>query len=104
PAVFGVLGADAALVPINNFLKPDEVNYILQDAGVDVVITDEELTAHASALLAVRPQLKIFKVEDFAALKPSASFQPPASLSEKDLAVIIYTSGTTGRPKGAMLS
>jgi len=27
------------VVPINNFLKPDEVNYILNDAGIDVLIT-----------------------------------------------------------------
>ncbi len=105
PAVFGVLGADAVLVPINNFLKPDEVNYILQDAGIDVVITDEELAVYAPALLAVRPQLKIFKVEEFQA---EPGIQNPESRmglrNESDLAVIIYTSGTTGRPKGAMLS
>ncbi len=65
PGVFGILGAGAVLVPINNFLKPDEVNYILRDAGIDVVITDEELAVHAPALLAARPSLKIFKVEDF---------------------------------------
>ena len=39
-AVFGVLGAGAVLVPINNFLKPDEVNYILADAGIDVLISE----------------------------------------------------------------
>jgi long-chain acyl-CoA synthetase len=103
-SVFGILGADAVLVPINNFLKPDEVAFLLQDAGIDVVVTDEELAVHASALQAARPQLKFFKVEDFAALSPSSILHPPSSRSEKDLAVIIYTSGTTGRPKGAMLS
>ncbi|HTY88474.1 MAG TPA: long-chain fatty acid--CoA ligase [Candidatus Acidoferrum sp.] len=104
PSVFGILGAGAVLVPINNFLKPDEVNYLLQDAGIDVVITDAELAANAPPLLAARPQVKFFKVDQFAALKPSARAPFPVSPSEKDLAVIIYTSGTTGRPKGAMLS
>jgi long-chain acyl-CoA synthetase len=103
PAVFGVLGAAAVLAPINNFFKPDEVNFILQDGGIDVLITEEDLAVHVPALLAARPQLKVFKVEDFAAL-PSSILQPRPSCSEKDLAVIIYTSGTTGRPKGAMLS
>ncbi|MGO8836274.1 MAG: long-chain-fatty-acid--CoA ligase [Limisphaerales bacterium] len=129
PAVFGVLGAGAVLVPINNFLKPDEVNYILQDAGIDVVITDEELAVHAPALLAARPQLGIFKVEDFQTecgvrsaecgmgsrgeatdesaredTRPTSPEIANCERSEQDLAVIIYTSGTTGRPKGAMLS
>jgi long-chain acyl-CoA synthetase len=103
-AVFGVLGASAVLVPINNFLKPDEVNYILKDGGIDVLITDAELLVHHPVLTAARPSLKILQVEEFPALNPSSILYPPSSCSEKDLAVIIYTSGTTGRPKGAMLS
>src|SRR5881398_244764 len=35
PALFGVLLAGGVVVPIKNFLKPDEVNYILSDAGID---------------------------------------------------------------------
>jgi long-chain acyl-CoA synthetase len=105
PAVFGILGAGAVLVPINNFLKPDEVNYILKDGGIDVLITDDELAIHAPALLAARPQLKIFKVQNFPASPSPISHLPsPPTRNESDLAVIIYTSGTTGRPKGAMLS
>jgi long-chain acyl-CoA synthetase len=104
-SVFGVLGAGAVLVPINNFLKPDEVNYLVQDAGIDVVITDEELAVHAPALQAARPQLKLFRVEEFQTECGMRNAECGMNLcSEKDLAVIIYTSGTTGRPKGAMLS
>src|SRR5690242_1694471 len=32
PALFGILHAGAVAVPINNFLKPDEVSYIINDA------------------------------------------------------------------------
>ena len=46
------------VVPINNFLKPDEVNFILGDAGIDVLITDAELGAHHRALEAARPALE----------------------------------------------
>ena len=105
-AVFGVLDAGAVLVPINNFLKPDEVNYILADGGIDVLITEEDLAVHAPVLVAARPQLKIFKVESFAELENGKPAEASGGFarSETDLAVIIYTSGTTGRPKGAMLS
>jgi long-chain acyl-CoA synthetase len=103
--VFGILQTGAVVVPINNFLKPAEVSYILNDAGIDVLISDAELSAHFSELSAARPPLKILKVEEFAALAPSHSrFTIRDSRAEKDLAVIIYTSGTTGKPKGAMLS
>ena len=106
-SVFGILGAGAVMVPVNNFLKPDEVNYILRDAGIDVLITEPDLLAFAPALTAARPQLKLLSVEDYPAEPPLAA--APARLAavtraEGELAVIIYTSGTTGRPKGAMLS
>jgi long-chain acyl-CoA synthetase len=101
PAFFGILNADAAVVPINNFLKPAEVSFILNDAGIDVLITDDELGAHAAALTAGRPGLRIFGIEE-AVAQLGGALQPQRA--EHDLAVIIYTSGTTGRPKGAMLS
>jgi len=104
-SVFAILHTGAVVVPVNNFLKAAEVGYILNDGGVDVVITDAELGAHEKELLAARPSLKFFHIEDFASLAPPGSrFTIHDSRTEKDLAVIIYTSGTTGNPKGAMLS
>jgi long-chain acyl-CoA synthetase len=109
--VFGILQTGAVVVPINNFLKSAEVGYILNDAGIGVLISDAELSAHFSELSATRPQLKILKLEDFFNLGSTESrptdFSDASRLAlrtEKDLAVIIYTSGTTGKPKGAMLS
>jgi len=125
PSVFGILQAGAVVVPINNFLKADEVNFILGDADIDVLITDAELGAHHRALEAARPGLKLFQIEQVEAnaqqiksrtaemaipaseVHGSASSFGHPSLSERtgsDLAMIIYTSGTTGKPKGAMLS
>ena len=105
-ALFGILQSGAVAVPINNFLKPDEVNYILGDAGISVVITEEELARQAPALQAVHPHLRLLPVEQFPWLPPASSPQEPfgAGREQHDLAVLIYTSGTTGRPKGAMLS
>src|SRR5260221_66871 len=34
PSLLGILHAGAVAVPINNFLKPDEVAYILNDADI----------------------------------------------------------------------
>ena len=105
PSVFGVLNVGAVVVPINNFLKPDEVGYILNDAGINVLVTDSELAAHEAALREHRPMLKLFRVEDLAGLSASETARrQPAGRELNDLAIIIYTSGTTGHPKGAMLS
>jgi long-chain acyl-CoA synthetase len=104
-AVFGILQTGAVVVPINNFLKPAEVNYILNDGGIDVLISDAELGAHFPELSTARPQLKILNVEEFSQQIVNRKSQiVNCERAEKDLAVIIYTSGTTGKPKGAMLS
>jgi long-chain acyl-CoA synthetase len=104
PALIGILHAGAVVVPINNFLKPDEVNYIINDAGIDLLITDADLGTHHRALESTRPQLKLFRIEQLEALKADREDGSGPERAESDLAVIIYTSGTTGRPKGAMLS
>jgi len=101
PALFGILQAGAVVVPINNFLKPAEVGFILADAGIDVIILDETMREGFDKLREGRPGLKSFGVETFAT---SANAAEECLAKESDLAIIIYTSGTTGHPKGAMLS
>jgi long-chain acyl-CoA synthetase len=103
-SVFGILGASAVVVPINNFLKPAEVIYILNDGAIDLMITDAELGAQFETLKTARPGLQLLQIEDFSVLPPRPLTPPAVSRTEKELAVIIYTSGTTGKPKGAMLS
>jgi long-chain acyl-CoA synthetase len=106
PALFGILQAGGVVVPINNFLKPDEVVYMLNDGGIDVMITDATQEAQLPQLSARRPGLKYLMAEGIAAAgrEPQAGPWISPNRTEADLAVIIYTSGTTGHPKGAMLS
>ena len=116
PALFGVLGAGGAVVPINNFLKPDEVNFILHDAGVSVLVTDATMAEATAKLQALRPGLRVVLVEEFGAVAvpgvgagadadaDAGATLPPLQIDAGDMAVLIYTSGTTGRPKGAVLS
>ncbi len=103
PAVFGILSAGGVVVPINNFLKPAEISYILNDSGANVLITDAELAVHFEMLKARQPSLKLLRIEEFAS--ETANRQSPvANQAESDLAALLYTSGTTGHPKGAMLT
>jgi long-chain acyl-CoA synthetase len=103
PALFGVWQAGAVAVPINNFLKPAEVQFILADAGIGVLILDETMNEGFAKLAADRPGLKSLRVESFGG-GDGAAGAGEAGMDEGALAVIIYTSGTTGHPKGAMLS
>jgi len=116
PALYGILHAGAVVVPINNFLKPGEVQYILTDAGITTLISDHSTAQNLAALRAVFPGLKILLADDFSAAPTESStpeshrpFRSPQAARRNNsefppLAVIIYTSGTTGHPKGAMLT
>jgi long-chain acyl-CoA synthetase len=104
PALFGAVACGAVAVPINSFLKPLEVSFILGDAGIDILISDETLSAHFEELRKQRPALKLLRVESISGQSGEVFATNCANRAEKDLAVLIYTSGTTGRPKGAMLS
>lgn len=109
PTLFGICVIGAVAVPINNFLKTEEVNFIIQDACINALITDADLGSHFHSLHSARPQLKLFKVEELNTPGLNEGAGPKAKThfckaKASDLAVLIYTSGTTGRPKGAMLS
>ena len=80
PSLFGILGVGAVVVPINNFLKTDEVNFILKDASIDVLITDAELGTHHRALEHARPHLKLFRIEQLAALNAGNGSPQPEVL------------------------
>src|SRR5574340_547166 len=106
------------VVPLYTVDRPDNVAYIVGDAGVQVLLfgTEEQW----QALRTVRGQLGGVKrfvsldaVRDSGEprLVPMAEFLPVAAQLQQaepcdtnELASIIYTSGTTGKPKGVMLS
>ena len=107
----------AVLVPLNYRLTAADHEYILNHAGVKVVLADWE---YASVVDAIRPQLgavEHYVVAQDAGPAP-AGWQNwealidgqrekaplPVARDENDLVSINYTSGTTARPKGVMLT
>ena len=77
-ALYGILFTGGTVVPVNNFLKPAEIEYILRDAGVRVLITQsaefEPVLAH------VRAQLPALRPLDIAAVPWAAVAAKLASL------------------------
>ncbi len=104
--LYGILFTGATVVPINNFLKPAEIEYILRDAGARTLMTTsgdfEPVLNH------LRQQLPELRPVDTARLNwkqlAANPLEPLTLVHPADRAVIIYTSGTTGRPKGAVLT
>jgi fatty-acyl-CoA synthase len=110
-AFYGVLRADAVVVPVNAMSTADELAYLAADSGAQVLLVASELVARALPLLhdgrlrhalvhryaeaAVPPGLPTWDDALAAALQPA-----PASAGPDDLCLLPYTSGTTGRAKG----
>lgn len=98
---FAVAMLGATLVPISPRLAPDEIRYILRDAGVRTCLVDA--TADGDVFGGVRLiRTGGSEYSDF--LASATSTEPPEIENPDDIALQLYTSGTTGRPKGALLS
>jgi fatty-acyl-CoA synthase len=89
----------AVAVPVNFRLAPDEISYILRDAGAVALIAGEGSPSPAVDGLVLTTG-RVY--ED--AIASADPHTETAALREDDPALMCYTSGTTGRPKGAVLT
>ncbi|MEW6088791.1 MAG: long-chain fatty acid--CoA ligase [bacterium] len=109
---FGILKTGAAAVPLNTFLKAEELKYILNDCQAKIIITMGCFTEELEKIIAKLPHLKsVILLEESAKYLSLRNIysdcpktNPDIKRNKNDTAIIIYTSGTTGCPKGAMLS
>lgn len=118
-SIYGTSQIGAILVPLNFRLVPEDHEYILNHAGVKVVLVDREQTAIIDE---IRPRLSTVEHwitacqpghepapegwQDWETLVQGASADAPPTpeIDENDVVSINYTSGTTARPKGVMLT
>ncbi len=98
---FGVSGWGRILVPINFRLNADEVAYIVEHSGAQVLLVDPELD---DALASVSAPHRFVLGGDGDALFGSDGDPTPWVADEDATATINYTSGTTARPKGVQLT
>jgi O-succinylbenzoic acid--CoA ligase len=94
----------APLVPLNWRQTEDEITWQLRDAGISVLVVDEERAAVARAACA-RSRVTIVPIAKLERLPPpSGGPSEPLWIDLEQEATLIYTSGTSGRPKGARIT
>ena len=111
-SIFAVSCANAAFVPINHLLFPEQVAHIVNDCRMKGLITTKSKLAALLPVLEQCPSLSfvvvlregdapevplpVYIFEDLCAVEPTSQND---LCIEKDLAAILYTSGSTGRPR-----
>jgi fatty-acyl-CoA synthase len=117
-AYYGVLDASAVLLPLNIRLSPQELGYILNDAGVNILFLESAFLPLVDSFRTSVPLIKDFVLLDAA---PNAAWlatqnyedllsaatplrRDVREVDENALAELFYTSGTSANPKGVMLT
>ncbi|WP_198299668.1 non-ribosomal peptide synthetase [Tumebacillus avium] len=94
-ALLAVWKAGGAYVPIDPAYPLERTAFVLEDAQVPVLLTQERLSARLPGTSA-----SIICIDGVA----EESAMPAASgVTSSHLAYVIYTSGSTGRPKGVLI-
>ncbi len=98
--ILGILKAGAAFVPLDPGYPQDRIAFMIGDAGLALVLTQQEL-------LAVLPNVHCRALcldGEWSSIATEESGRPRVNVLPDNLAYVIYTSGSTGKPKGTMLA
>jgi|SRR5581483_9683786 len=99
-AALAVLNAGGAYLPIDSSLPQARLEFVLRDAGIDVLITDDD-----SSEKLPKGNWHVVNVSKQAAeiaAHSAEKFLVP--VTKDNLSYVIYTSGSTGQPKGVELT
>ena len=98
-ALLGILKSGAAYVPLDPTYPESRLRYILEDAGIEVLVTEEN-----SKNLFVSENIEtICMNKDYTAIEKEETTPCISGVTGENLAYVMYTSGSTGNPKGVMI-
>ena len=100
-ALLGVLKSGAAYIPLDPAYPKERIGFVLEDAGVDLLLTQQDL-------LPLLPEKRAAAIDiDSDAAQEEIANQSkgnPNFSTPQDLVYVLYTSGSTGKPKGVQIT
>ena len=98
--ILGVLKAGGAYLPLDPIYAKERLAFMLEDAGVRVLLTQAELKAEMPA----QNNISVICLDaEWQTIAQQNKSNPDRAVGPENLAYIIYTSGSTGKPKGVMV-
>ncbi|MEC4811933.1 MAG: condensation domain-containing protein [Scytonema sp. PMC 1069.18] len=98
--LLGILKAGGAYVPLDLSYPQERLNFMLEDARVSVLLTQEKLLNIFENFL--NPIICIDK--DWEIITQESKENLKSNVNSNSLAYVIYTSGSTGKPKGVAVT
>ncbi|MFN6514069.1 MAG: amino acid adenylation domain-containing protein [Nostoc sp. CreGUA01] len=98
--LLAILKAGGAYVPLDPAYPQERLTYILEDAAVSVLLTQQQVIENLP-----QHQTRVVCLDtDWESIAQQSSQNPISECTTDNLAYIIYTSGSTGQPKGVLVN
>ncbi|NER22034.1 MAG: amino acid adenylation domain-containing protein, partial [Symploca sp. SIO1C2] len=99
-AILGILKAGGAYVPIDPDYPTERLSFIVEDAQLSVILTQQKLLESLP-----QHQARVVCLDsDGETITQNSQSNPQNTATANNLAYIIYTSGSTGQPKGVLVN
>ena len=98
--LLGILKAGGAYLPLDPTYPQERLAFMLSDAQVSVLVTQEKLVTqlpeHGAEVVSLDG--------DWTVISNNSEDNPVSDATAENLAYVIYTSGSTGKPKGVLVT
>ncbi|HEY7492621.1 MAG TPA: amino acid adenylation domain-containing protein [Candidatus Tectomicrobia bacterium] len=96
--LLGILKAGGACVPLDPAYPQERLAFMLEDAQIPVLLTQERLVMGLPA-----PRVEVVCVDvAWQTIAQHSEQEPVSGVTADNLAFVLYTSGSTGKPKGVL--
>ncbi|MDB9510452.1 amino acid adenylation domain-containing protein [Kamptonema animale CS-326] len=97
--ILGILKAGGAYVPLDPANPCDRLAFMLEDAAMSVILTQQQLLE----MLPTSPARVVCLDADWQIIVRESEENLNSDVAVENLAYVIYTSGSTGKPKGVLV-